>query len=303
MKKLFNSPKGVMPALVTPFTRTDEIDKNGSRWLVRNAIETGVHALICAGSLGEFPCLTDEERQTVIKTVVDEANGKVPVIAGVGSGSTKTSIIIAKEAADLGVDAIEALPPYYFNIGDEAVFAHYEKLASSINVSVIIYNFPGTTKVTMSPALIARLAAIPNIIGIKNSVDSLLHLRQIIRSTHDISAKKPFAVLCGIEDYLIPGILLGAKGTVSGFSNFIPKVLVQIYNDCLNGKPTEAFDLYNRIVAPLKELAPPPEPVSALKTGASLFGPINTAVRLPLLDAPKDTGVKMKAILQSEGLL
>jgi 4-hydroxy-tetrahydrodipicolinate synthase len=300
---LFENPKGVMPALVTPFTTSDDVDKTASRWLVRNAIEGGVHGVICAGSLGEFPSLTDEERQTVIKTVVDEANGKVPVIAGVGSGSTKTSIILAKEAADIGVDAIEALPPFYFNIGDEAVYQHYEKLASSVNVPVIIYNFPGTTKVTMSPALITRLAEIPNIVGIKNSVDSLLHLRQIVRSTRKIAEKKPFAVLCGIEDYLLPGLLLGAKGTVSGFSNFIPKILVQIYNNCLNGKITEASDLYNRIVAPLKELAPPPEPVGALKTGASLFGPVGTAVRLPLLDAPKDTAGKMKAILQSEGLL
>ena len=167
-----------MPALVTPFTKSDEVDTNGSRWLCRNAIDGGVHAVVCAGSLGEFPCLTDEERRAVIKAVVDEANGKVPVIAGVGSGSTKISVMIAKEAADIGVDAIEALPPYYFNIGDDAVYAHYEKLASSVNVPVIIYNFPGTTKVNMSPALIARLADVPNIVGIKNSVDSFLHLRR-----------------------------------------------------------------------------------------------------------------------------
>jgi 4-hydroxy-tetrahydrodipicolinate synthase len=290
-----------MPALVTPFTRSDEVDTNGSRWLCRNAIDGGVHAVVCAGSLGEFPCLTDEERRAVIKAVVDEANSKVPVIAGVGSGSTKISVIIAREAADIGVDAIEALPPYYFKIGDDAVYAHYEKLASSVNVPVIIYNFPGTTKVNMSPALIARLADVPNIVGIKNSVDSFLHLRQIIRSTRN--SKKPFTVLAGIEDYLIPGMLLGIKGTVSGFSNFIPKTLVQIYNYCASGKVKEASDIYNRIITPLKELAPPPEPIGALKTGASLFGPINTMVRLPLLDPPPDTAPKMRAFLKSEGML
>ena len=300
---MFDNPKGVMPALVTPFTKSDEIDESALRWLARNAIEGGVHGVICSGSLGEFPCLTDEERQKVIKTVVDETNGKVPVIAGVGSGSTKIAITLAREAADIGVDAIEALPPFYFNIGDEAVLTHYQKLASSANVPIIIYNFPGTTKVVMSPALIAKLAEIPNIIGIKNSVDSLIHLKQIVRNTREVSKKKPFAVLCGIEDYLVPGMLLGVKGTVSGFSNFIPKVLVQMYDYCISGKVTEAAELYNRIVAPLKDLAPPPEPVGALKTGASIFGPVNTAVRLPLLDPPKDTVAKMKAILQQEGLL
>jgi 4-hydroxy-tetrahydrodipicolinate synthase len=300
---MIDNPKGVMPALVTPFTESDEVDVEASRWLVNKAIENGVHAVICTGSLGEFPSLTDDERRIVQRTIVDEANGKVPVIAGVGSGSTKISIEIAKEAADIGVDAIEALPPYYFNIGDEAVYKHYEKLASSVNVPVFIYNFPGTTKVSMSPALVARLAEIPNIVGIKNSVDSLIHLRSIIISTREISKRKPFAVLCGIEDYLIPGILLGAKGTVSGFSNFIPSVLVKIYDNCVHGKVTEAADLYNDIVAPLKELAPPPEPVGALKTGASLFGPVKTSIRLPLLDPPRDTAMKMKAILQRVGLL
>ena len=113
------------------------------------------------------------------------------------------------------------------------MIAHFEKLASSVNVPIVIYNFPGTTKVNMSPALIAKLADIPNIIGIKNSVDSFLSLRQILRSTRN--SKKPFTVLAGIEDYLIPGMLLGIKGTISGFSNFMPKTLVQ-YLQLLQGR-------------------------------------------------------------------
>jgi len=299
---LYKDPHGVIPALVTPFTKSDEVDERGSRWLCRNAIDSGVHAVICVGSLGEFPCLTDEERDRVIRAVVDEANGKVPVIAGVGSASTKLAILLAKKAEDLGADAVEVLAPFYYNVRDEAVFAHYEKLAGSISLPVIIYNFPGTTKVTMSAALIARLAEIPNIIAIKNSVDSLIHLKQVIWGTRHLQ-KKPFTVLCGIEDYLIPGLLLGAKGTVSGFGNFIPKVLVQIYEACTKGKVTEASELYNRVVAPLKELAPPPEPIGALKAGASLVCSINTEVRLPLLDPPAGTRAKMRAILKKEGII
>ncbi|HYB03061.1 MAG TPA: dihydrodipicolinate synthase family protein [Nitrososphaerales archaeon] len=299
---MYKDPHGVIPALVTPFTKSDEVDERGSRWLCRNAIDSGVHAVICVGSLGEFPCLTDEERDRVIRAVVDEANGKVPVIAGVGSASTKLAILLAKKAEDLGADAVEVLAPFYYNVRDEAVFAHYEKLAGSISLPVIIYNFPGTTKVTMSAALIARLAEIPNIIAIKNSVDSLIHLKQVIWGTRHLR-NKPFTVLCGIEDYLIPGLLLGAKGTVSGFGNFIPKVLVQIYEACTKGKVTEASELYNRVVAPLKELAPPPEPIGALKAGASLVGPINTEVRLPLMDPPAGTRAKMRTILKKEGII
>jgi 4-hydroxy-tetrahydrodipicolinate synthase len=300
---LHKDPHGIIPALVTPFTKAGEIDETGSRWLCRNAIDSGVHGVICVGSLGEFPCLTDEERERVIRIVVDEANGKVPVIAGVGSPSTKLAILLAKKAEDLGADAVEVLAPFYYNIRDDAVFAHYEKLAGSIDLPVIIYNFPAVTKVTMSAALVARLAEIPNIIAIKNSVDSLIHLKQVIWSTRYLRKKEPFTVLCGIEDYLIPGLLLGARGTVSGFGNFIPKVLVQIYEACSKGHVTEASELYNRIVAPLKELAPPPEPIGALKAGASLMGPINTNVRLPLLDPPAGTRAKMRAILKKEGLI
>jgi 4-hydroxy-tetrahydrodipicolinate synthase len=294
-------PKGIIPALVTPFTKSDRVDVKGVRWLTRNAIENGVHSLICVGSLGEFPCLTDEERKTVIRTVVDEANGEVPVIAGVGAASTKLAVAYAKEAADIGVDTVSVLPPFYFNIGDEAVFAHYETVASSVDVPVMIYNFPGTTKVAMSPALVGRLAGIDNIIGIKSSVDSLFHLRQIIRSTR--SRKKSFAIIAGLEEYLIPAISLGAKGTVSGMSNFLPKTWVEIYDLCMAGRIPEAYDIYNKIIIPLKELAPPPEPIGALKTGASLFGPIDPRVRLPLLAPPKETRARMQSILKEHGFL
>lgn len=294
-------PKGIIPSLVTPFTKSDAVDEKGVRWLCRNAIDKGVHSIICVGSLGEFPCLTDDERRSVIKAVVDEANGEVPIIAGVGAASTKLAISMAREAANIGVEMVLVLPPFYFNIGDEAVIAHYESVASSINVPVMIYNFPGTTKVTMTPALIERLANVENIIGIKSSVDSLLHLRQIIRSTRN--SRKPFAIMAGLEEYLIPAMLLGAKGAVSGLSNFVPKVWVDIYDLCMKGDVAKAYDIYNKIVIPLKELAPPPEPIGALKTGASLIGPIDPRVRLPLLDPPKGTREKMEIVLKEHGIL
>lgn len=290
-----------MPALVTPFNANDEVDKTAVRWLCRNVIDSGARSLICVGSLGEFTSLTDEERSTVIKCIVDEANGKVPVIAGVGAASTKIAVKIAKQAEDIGADAVSVLAPFYFNIGDAAVRSHYEEIASSLGIPVLIYNFPGTTKVTMSPELIAKLAENENIIGIKNSVDSLTHLRQIIRSTAAFRSK--FLVIAGLEEYLIAGFLLGAAGSVSGISNFVCKTMVEIYNLCASGNITAASDMYNKIIIPLKELAPPPEPVGALKVGASLVGPVNARVRLPLLEPPASTREKMKAILVENGIV
>lgn len=109
--------------------------------------------------------------------------------------------------------------------------------------------------------------------------------------------------MAGLEEYLIPGMLLGAKGAVSGLSNFVPKVWVDIYDLCMKGDVAKAYDIYNKIVIPLKELAPPPEPIGALKTGASLIGPIDPRVRLPLLDPPKGTREKMEIVLKEHGIL
>jgi 4-hydroxy-tetrahydrodipicolinate synthase len=298
--KGFSRLKGVIPALVTPYTKADEVDADGIRWLVRNAIDNGVHGLMVVGSLGEFTNLSRSERTLVISTAVDEANGKVPIIAGIGSASTQESVSFAKDAAKSGADYLLALAPYYYNIGEAAVYAHYETLAHSVDLPIVLYNFPGTTKINLSPALVARLSEIDNIVGIKNSVDSLVHLRQIIRATRN---SKHFSVIAGMEDYMLVGLLLGATGTVSGLGNFVPGTLVEIYNHFVRGEVLKAAETFNRVIVPLKELAPPPEPISALKIGASLIGPIGTAVRPPLQNAPEDTRKLMKVFLSKEGLL
>jgi 2-dehydro-3-deoxy-D-pentonate aldolase len=291
---------GVIPALVTPFTAKDELDIDGFRWICDNAISHGVHGLMVNGSLGEFPSLRPTERHKIIELAVSAAAGKIPVIAGVGSPSTQQAVELAKEASDLGADYLMVLPPFYYPVGDGALFAHYTTIADSVDVPVIIYNFPAATKVTLSPSLVAKLADSGNIVGIKNSFDSVIHLRELVRLT----AGKRFTVLSGMEDYLLPGLLLGTKGTASGFSNFIPQVLVEIYESFRRNDVKKGSDLFNRVVVPLKALAPPPEPISALKIGVKLVSGKTTAhVRLPLTDAPPDTEKKMAAVLKENGLI
>ena len=291
---------GVLPAMVTPFTSKDELDVNGFRWICDNAISSGVHGLIVNGSLGEFVSLRQAERQKIIEIAVETASGKLPVLVGVGNAGTGIAVELAKEAADLGADLLLVLPPFYYQAGDDALFAHYKTISDSVDIPVVIYNFPGTTKVNMNPALVAKLADAANIVGIKNSVDSLIHLRELVRLT----AGKKFSVLSGMEDYLLPGLLLGTKGTASGFSNFIPQVIVEIYEDFMKGDITKASDLFNKIVVPLKALAPPPEPISALKIGVKLVSGVTTShVRLPMMDAPTETERRMSAILRENGLI
>ena len=286
--------------MVTPFTSKDELDVKGFRWICDNAISSGVHGLILNGSLGEFVSLRQGERQKIIEVAVEAASGKLPVIVGVGNAATNMAVDLAKEAAGLGADYLMVLPPFYYQIGDDALFAHYKTVADSVDIPTIIYNFPGTTKVNINPALVAKLADSTSIVGIKNSVDSLIHLRELVRLT----AGKNFSVLSGMEDYLLPGLLLGTKGTASGFSNFIPQVLVKIYDDFNRGDVKKASDLFNKVVVPLKALAPPPEPISALKIGVKLVSGVTTShVRLPMVDAHPDTEKKMGAILRDNGLI
>jgi dihydrodipicolinate synthase/N-acetylneuraminate lyase len=292
--------KGIFPALVSPYTSEGEFDKRAFGWLCNNCIDHGAHGLILAGSLGEFPNLRPEEWEAEVAIAVDHANGKVPVLVGASSASTDASIRLAKKAKDGGADAAMILPPFYYQVSDEAVYRHYSAVTHAVDLPVVIYNFPATTKVNLTPQFIARLAGMDGIIGIKNSFDSLVHLREIIRLTRNA---KGFSVIAGMEDYLIPGLLLGAGGSVSGLSNFVPQVMVKIYEAFMRGDVGEASDMFNRIVVPLKALAPPPEPISALKIGASLIGPVGTKVRLPLLDAPEGTREAMKEFLGKMDLL
>jgi 4-hydroxy-tetrahydrodipicolinate synthase len=294
--------KGIIPALVTPFTSDNTLDEDGLRWLCRNSIENGVHGIIVAGSLGEFPNLTDAERRRAVEVVVNEVDGRVPVLAGVGSPSTKRALDLVEESSKLGADFALVLPPFYYSATEETVLKHYQTIAKSATIPLILYNFPDTTKVNMSPQLVARLAELEAVMGIKNSVDSLIHLRELVRLTKNVG--KSFAVLAGMEDYLIAGLLLGAKGTVSGLSNFIPQVLVEIYNKMMEGKVKEASAIYNDMIVPLKALAPPPEPIGALKVGVKLVSQKTTAlVREPLHAAPGETEAGMKAFLLGARLL
>jgi 4-hydroxy-tetrahydrodipicolinate synthase len=291
-----------MPALVTPFSRSNELDEDGLRWLVQNSLANGVHGLIVSGSLGEFPNLSDQERQKAIRIAADEVGGKIPVLAGVGSASTDRAISLGKQAADSGADFVLVLPPFYYQIQEEAVFKHYELIANSIDIPIVMYNFPGATKINMSPELVAKLAGLEGIVGIKNTIDSLVHFRELVRLTK--SEKKSFAVLAGMEDYLIPALLLGGQGSVSGLSNFVPQVLVEIYNQVMENRIREAADLFNRVVIPLKTLAPPPEPIGALKTGVKIVSGKTTAiVRPPLLPAPEGTERAMRSFLKEAGLI
>jgi 4-hydroxy-tetrahydrodipicolinate synthase len=294
--------RGIMPALVTPFSRSNELDEDGFLWIVKNSLASGVHGLIVSGSLGEFPNLSDLERQKVIKIAVDEVNGKIPILAGVGSASTDHAVSLGKQAADCGADFALVLPPFYYQTQEEAVFKHYELIANSIDIPVVIYNFPGTTKINMSPPLVAKLAGLEGIVGIKNTVDSVVHFRELVRLTKP--QKKSFAVLAGMEDYLIPALLLGGQGSVSGLGNFVPQVLVEIYNRVMDNRIREAADLFNRVIIPLKVLAPPPEPIGALKVGLKIVsGKTTTIVRPPLQSAPEGTETSMRSFLKEAGLI
>ncbi len=154
----------------------------------------------------------------------------------------------------------------------------------------------------MSPDLVARLAGLEGIVGIKNTVDSVLHLSEVVRVTK--AKRKSFSVLAGMEEYLIPGLLLGAQGSVSGLSNFIPQILVQIYNKVMENRIDEATALFNRVLIPLKALAPPPELVSALKLGVKIVSDKTTAiVRPPLESAPEITETEIRDFLRQAGLV
>ncbi|HEY9593654.1 MAG TPA: dihydrodipicolinate synthase family protein, partial [Spirochaetia bacterium] len=161
--------KGVFPALVTPFTKKDEVDLKGVEKITKFLVEKGVHALMPVGGTGEFPSLLREEKRDVVAAVAKVAKGRIPIIPGTAACSTREVIILSNEAFDAGADAVIVTAPYYFKLSDESLIQHYTTVAKNVNGPVVVYNNPLYTGNPMSPQVLAKLMTVKNIIGVKNS--------------------------------------------------------------------------------------------------------------------------------------
>ncbi|RLI17765.1 hypothetical protein DRO44_02805 [Candidatus Bathyarchaeota archaeon] len=236
-------PEGIFPALVTPFTDDGKsIDEERLRALVNHCIELGVHGIVPCGTTGEFVNLTVEERKRLLEVVLDEVNGRVPVIAGTGASGTDQALEMTKYAKDLGADAALIVTPFYLKPADRGIYEHYDTIASKVELPIILYNIPQCTGVQLTWQMVEDLAQIPNIVGLKDSSGQLRYILAVLEKVRD-----KINVLCGHDEVVLAALAAGCSGAILASANVIPDIWVQIYNHVKNGELQKARELQYKV--------------------------------------------------------
>ena len=284
--------RGLATAIVTPFDESGEVDYTTLKNLVEWQIENGVDAIVPVGTTGESATLSDDEKYRVIETVVEQASGRITVIAGAGTNSTKKSIEHAKKAKELGADAILSITPYYNKPTQQGLYAHFAEIANAVDIPIVMYNVPGRTGVNMTAETTLKIAhEIPNVVGVKESSGNLIQVMQIIKDR-----PKGFKVYSGDDSFAFPIILAGGDGVISVASNEVPGLMKQLVSACLNGELDKARELHYKLL-PLMEanfIETNPIPV---KSAMAMLGLIKETYRLPLVQMSEKSKEKLRNIL------
>ena len=290
--------RGCGTALVTPFHQDGALDEQAFKNLVSWQIESGIDFLVPCGTTGETPTLTHEEWLRVIDLTVEVAAGRVPIVAGATSNSTREAVAKAQEvAARPGVDAILTASPYYNKPTQEGQYQHFKAIAEAVNKPVILYNVPGRTAANLEPVTVARLAEIPNIAGVKEASGNLTQIAEICSA-----ARADFSVLSGDDALTLPVIALGGVGLISVASNEIPREMAEMTRTALNNDWNAARQILRKFL-PLMQanfLESSPMPVKAV---LAMMGRIEEAYRLPIVSVRRDTRSKLQKIAADAGLI
>ncbi|WP_085992647.1 4-hydroxy-tetrahydrodipicolinate synthase [Oceanobacillus senegalensis] len=267
----------VLTAMVTPFDQGGEIDYEATRGLVDYLLKNGSDGLVVAGTTGESPTLSHEEKLNLFKFVVSVVDGRAPVIAGTGSNNTKESIELTKEATALGVDGIMLVAPYYNKPSQEGMYQHFRAIAESTELPVMLYNIPGRSVVNIEPSTIIRLSQIENIVSVKEASGDLDNVAEIISKTSD-----DFSVYTGEDALTLPTLSVGGTGVVSVASHVIGNEIQDMVQRFKNGDVAYAATMHRHILPLMKALfaAPSPTPV---KEALNHIGVPVGGVRLPLI--------------------
>jgi len=288
---------GCGTALVTPFQKDRSLDEETFRKLVRRQIAAGVNFLVPCGTTGESPTLTIVEQRRVVEITVEEARGRVPVLAGAGGYDTASVIERAREFAAIGADGILSVTPYYNKPSQEGLYQHYKAIASAISLPIILYNVPGRTGVNIEPATVNRLAEIENIIGIKEASGNIGQMTAV-------AARVPegFLVLSGDDAVTVPLMAVGGRGVISVASNEIPAEMAQITQLCLAGNFFGAREVHRHYL-PLMEVNFVESNPGPVKMAMALMGLLEPVWRLPLVAPKAENLAKIRGVLESVRLV
>ena len=289
--------RGCGTALVTPFQANGDLDETAMRRLVRRQLEEGIDFLVPCGTTGESPVLTAEEQTRVVAITLEEAVGKVPVIAGSGGNNTRRVCEQVRQMERLGVDGILSTSPYYNKPTQEGICQHYRAVAQSTSLPVVVYNVPGRTGSNIEPSTLVRLAEIPNILGVKEASGNVVQIGEILRR---VPAR--FRVISGDDSLTLPVMAMGACGVISVASNVVPREMAELVSFANRGDFGAARRLHFHLLPLMQVLfiESSPIPVKAALAALGLLQPI---YRLPLVPMQPETHAKLLQVLEDLELL
>jgi 4-hydroxy-tetrahydrodipicolinate synthase len=236
-------PEGILPALVTPFTDDGKtVNEERLRALVEHCLKLGVNGVVPCGTTGEFINMTVEERKLAIKIVIDQVKGRVPVIAGTGASGTAEAVEMTQYAKDAGAAAALIVTPFYLKPADRGIYEHYETIANSVDLPIILYNIPQCTGLPLPWQMVEDLAQIPNIVGVKDSSGQLSFILAVLEKVRD-----KINVLCGHDEVVVAALAVGCSGAILASANVIGDVWVQIRNHVQNGELQKARELQYKV--------------------------------------------------------
>jgi 4-hydroxy-tetrahydrodipicolinate synthase len=287
--------KGSLPALITPM-KDGKVDEAAFRKLVSWQIAEGSHGLVPCGTTGESPTLSHEEHMRVVEICVEEANGRVPVIAGAGSNSTAEALMLTKHAKAVGADAVLSVTGYYNKPSQEGLYRHYAALAESVDIPILLYNIPGRAVIEISVETMARLSKHANIVGVKDATANLA------RPSRERVACGPHWRMVSGEDATALGYMAhGGHGCISVTANVAPRLCSEFQNACMQGAFDTALQIQDRLIALHDAMFCEPSP-GPVKYAASLLGICTDEVRLPMMPATDAARKRIKEAMAIAGL-
>ncbi|KTD31013.1 dihydrodipicolinate synthase [Legionella moravica] len=288
--------RGSIVALVTPM-QNDEVDVHHLRELVEFHIEMGTHGLVAAGTTGEAGTLSHEEKLLVIKTVIDQAKERVPVIAGTAMNATKECIALTQQAMEYGAHAALIMTPAYIKPTQEGLYLHYQRIAEAVAMPIILYNVPGRTACDLLPETVARLAKISNIVGIKEATGQMTRLQQILRLSEG-----RIDVYSGDDLTAAQWMLAGAKGVISVTANVAAKLMAKLCDLALDGDHAACLRLQEQLM-PLHELMFVEANPIPVKWALNKMGLIGGEIRLPLTELSETHHQALEKVLKNLELI
>ncbi len=288
--------EGVLPALITPFTIDNRVDKDGIRQNIEYLIEGGVSGVVPCGTTGEAATLSIKEHEKVIEYAIEFSS--VPVVAGTGSNNTMEALELTKFAQDAGADAALLITPYYNKPNDSGMIKHFMTIANSVDIPIIIYNVPSRTGINLKPELTAKLAKVNNIVGIKEASGSLDQVTRII----ELTKGEDFAVLSGDDGLTLPILSIGGTGVISVVANVAPKLAVSMVEAFRNRDREKARELHLTLAPLIRALFLETNPIP-VKKAVELIGLPAGNLRLPLAPISMDNEKKLKAVLNDLHLI